>query len=269
MTIQSESQEVAQAFMPDGRIRNKVALEPSPRWVRVFFNGQPVADSRRVLLMRELGHLPVYYFPLEDVRTEYLEPTDHRTHCPHKGDARYWTVRMGERQVENAAWAYPEPAPGAPDLGGYLAFYWDKMDAWFEEDEQVYVHPRDPYKRIDALPSSRHVQVVVGAEVVADTHRPALLFETGLPTRYYIPLTDVRVDLLVPSEKKSQCPYKGIASYYSVKVGDQVFPDLAWYYPFPIPECPKIQNLVCFFNEHVDAIIVDGEEMPRPRTPWS
>jgi uncharacterized protein (DUF427 family) len=143
------------------------------------------------------------------------------------------------------------------------------MDAWFEEDDEVYVHARDPYKRVDVLHSSRHVKVVVAGEVVADSRRPALLFETGLPTRYYLPKADVRMDLLMPSDTETQCPYKGTASYYSVRSGSFLARDIAWYYRRPILECSPTENLVCFFDERVDAVYVDGELQDRPRTRWS
>ena len=130
------------------------------------------------------------------------------------------------------------------------------------------VHPRDPYHRVDVLNSSRHVKVVIDGTVVAETRRPRLLFETSLPTRYYVPKADVRLDLLEPTDTVTQCPYKGRASYWSVRVGNEVRKDLVWGYPFPIPECSKIENLMCFYNEHVD-IYVDGELQERPRTPWS
>ncbi len=117
--------------------------------------------------------------------------------------------------------------------------------------------------------SSRPVQVIVGGEVVADTTRARFLYETRLPTRYYIPAEDVRMDLLVPSEKITACPYKGAARYYSVKIGDRLFPDIVWSYPDPIPECPRIKNYLCFFNEHVDEIRLDGAPVPRPVTAWS
>jgi uncharacterized protein (DUF427 family) len=119
------------------------------------------------------------------------------------------------------------------------------------------------------LQSSRHVRVVVGGETVADTHRPRLLFETGLPVRYYIPEEDVRMDLLKPSESLTSCPYKGTARYWSIKTGDKVLKDGVWSYPDPIPECPKVKDLFCFYNERVDAIFVDDELMPVPNTPWS
>jgi uncharacterized protein (DUF427 family) len=220
-------------------------------------------------LLYEPGYLPVYYFPKQDVRMEYLIPTDHREHCRLKGDVAYWTVKVGENFAENAAWTFSHPLPDAPNLKDYISFDWDQMDAWFEEDEEVYVHARDPYKRVDALHSSRHVKVVVAGETVAESHRPLLLFETELPTRYYIPKVDVRMDLLVPSGSRTRCPYKGEAKYYSVKIGDNQVKDIAWYYPFPVPECPRIENLVCFYNERVDALYVDGELQPKPQTKWS
>jgi uncharacterized protein (DUF427 family) len=243
-------------------------LEESPKRVRVVLDGETVADSRRAKLMHEAGLLPVYYFPREDVRMELLEESDHTTHCPFKGDASYWSVRVGERLVENAVWGYPEPIDSCPPIAGLAAFYWNKMDEWYEEDEQVFVHPKDPYHRVDVLESSRHVKVKVGGEVVAETERPMILFETGLPPRYYIPPEDVREDVLVESEKTTQCPYKGAASYYSVEAGDGRVEDLVWYYPEPLPEVGKIEGLLCFFNEKVD-LEVDGEEQDRPRTQWS
>ena len=142
------------------------------------------------------------------------------------------------------------------------------MDEWYEEEEQVFVHPRDPYHRIDVLQSSRHVRVEVNGEVVAETQRPMVLFETGLPPRYYIPEEDIRMELLEESEETTRCPYKGVASYYSVEVGDERVEDLVWYYPEPIPEAARIKGLLCFFNEKVD-LEVDGEEQERPRTQWS
>ncbi len=263
--LEDQVLELADSRPADQQIR----FEPSPRRVRAIFGGVTVADSRRVRLMLEARHTPVYYFPIEDVRMDLTAATEKKTHCPYKGDASYWTIRVGDRVAENAVWRYRDPLPERADIKGYVAFYWDKMDAWYEEDDEVFVHPRDPYKRVDVLLSSRHVQVVLAGEVVADTHRPRLLFETGLPTRYYIPKLDVRMDLLTPTETTTRCPYKGKASYWSVKAGNMEVKDIAWSYPAPIPECPKIENLVCFFNERVDAIYADGERQPVPKTPWS
>jgi uncharacterized protein (DUF427 family) len=241
--------------------------EPSPRWVRAKVGAVTVADSKRAMLLRATGRLPVYYFPERDVRTDLFAASKHTT-TDQLGTASYAHIRVNGHTIENAAWTYMKLARGAPKLKGYFAFEWDKMDAWFEEDEEVFRHARDPYKRIDVCHSSRHIRVVVGGETVAETRRPSLLFETGLPTRYYIPKMDVRTDLLEPSDTHSRCPYKGVASYYSVKAGGKVYKDLVWFYPLPIPECPKIENLLCFFNEKVD-IYVDGELEPKPVTPWS
>lgn len=248
--------------------RGPLRVEPANRRVRVFLGGGLIADSDRVLLQMEDRHLPVYYFPVEDVRGDALERTDKRTRCDIKGEASYWTIRVGDRSAENAAWGYEDPVPQAARLAGHVAFYWDKMDAWFEEDDEVFVHPRSPHHRVDVLHSSRHVRVEVDGETVAETRRPRLLLETGLPARYYIPKLDVRMDLLRPSETTTRCPYKGEAAYWNVAVGKRVHEDLVWSYPAPIPECPKIENHLCFFNERAD-IYVDGELQPKPVTPWS
>jgi uncharacterized protein (DUF427 family) len=188
-------------------------FEDSPKRVRAVFNGETIVDSRRVKLLHETEHLPVYYFPEEDIRQDLLEKSDHTSHCPFKGDASYQSDQVGNWVAENSIWSYLEPLESAPPIVGYAALYWNKMDAWYEENEEVFGHPHDPYHRVDVLESSRHVRVRVSGEVVAETERPKLLFETGLPVRYYIPPEDVRTDLLVPSETQTLCPYKGVASY--------------------------------------------------------
>jgi uncharacterized protein (DUF427 family) len=240
--------------------------EPTSRWVRAMVGGTAVADSKAVMTVT-LG-LPVYYFPLEDVRKDLLEPSDRRETSSILGERTFWHLRVGDRFLENAAWRFEPPRDG-PAIDGYVAFYWDRIDHWFEEDDEVFVHPRDPYHRVDVLSSSRHVSVIVGGETVADTRRPRLLFETGLPTRFYLPRMDVRIDLLVPSETVTACPYKGRTVHYDLRLGDQTWSDVAWSYPFPIPECPKIENLICFYDERVDSIVVDDVAQPKPSTPWS
>ncbi|MEM7113171.1 MAG: DUF427 domain-containing protein [Chloroflexota bacterium] len=242
---------------------------PSPRWVRAKFANQYVADSKQVMLLRQTGSLPVYHFPQENVRLDLLTPNgESRTHSI-SGERTYLTLQVGDQTVEKAAWRYDAPAENGLDLTGYIAFRWEAIDAWFEEADQIYRHARDPHKRIDVALSSRHIQIVIGGETVADSRRARLLFETGLPTRYYIPPEDVRMELLSSTNTTSQCPYKGIASYYSVTTDSTQHEDIAWYYPFPIPECPKIENLICFFNERVEAVIVDGEIEEKVATPWS
>jgi uncharacterized protein (DUF427 family) len=249
-------------------LSQRIRVEPWPRRVRAMLGNVAVADSTRALLLLEKGHLPVYYFPPEDVRTDLMEATGKHTRCPYKGEASYWTIKAGDREVANAAWAYLDPLPERADIKGCIAFYWGRLDSWWEEDDEVYVHPRDPYHRVDVLNSSRHVRVEIDGQTVADTRRPRLLFETNLPTRYYIPKADVRMDLLQPTDTVTSCPYKGQARYWSFQSGDKSLEDAAWSYPFPIPECPKIENLVAFFNERVD-VYVDDELQPRPKSPWS
>jgi uncharacterized protein (DUF427 family) len=248
--------------MPD---EHWVATEPSPRHVRAVFNGVAVADSKRVLLLRERGHVGVYYFPMDDVRLDLLTPTDHRTHCPYKGDASYWSLEVDGRRADNAVWGYEDPLPDRVDIKGHVAFYWHKLDQWFEEDEEVFVHPRDPHHRVDACRSRRHVRVVIDGETVAESDRPVLVFETGLPVRYYLPKQDVRLDLLTPTETVTACPYKGEARYWSAGS----VKDAAWSYTYPLPAVASIAAHVCFFQERVDELSVDGEQVDRPQTPWS
>jgi len=245
-----------------------VRIEPTERRIRAFFNGVAVADTTSAVLLFEQGHLPIYYIPLTDLRADLLHPTEHTSHCPRKGDARYWSITVGGRTSENSVWNYPHPIETCPDISGYVALYWNRVDSWFEEDDEVYVHARDPYHRVDVLQSSRHVEVSIDGVLLAATDRPRLLFETSLPTRYYIPKVDVRLDLLRPSTKETSCPYKGDAGYFSVAVGPRVVDDVVWVYPHPIVEAAKIENHLAFFNEHVD-ITVDGKQLPRPVTKWS
>src|SRR5438067_1714472 len=201
---------------PAAEPQRRVRVERCAKRVRVMFNGKTVADSVATMLVLETGHMPVYYFPHEDVRMELLDRSTHRTHCPLKGDATYWTVGVGHRARENAAWSYEHPIEQVAEIGGRLAFYWDKADHWFEEDEEIFGHARDPYHRVDVRPSSREVRVTFGGQIMALTRRALFLFETGLPPRYYIPPDDVRSEFLESSSKRSTCPYKGNASYWSL-----------------------------------------------------
>lgn len=235
---------------------HKVEILSTPKRVRAVFGGEAVADSTSVLIVRETRHMPVYYFPVGDVRSDLLVPTDQRTHCPYKGEASYWTLAAGGREAENAVWSYLDPLPEVGGLAGHLAFYWGRMDGWYEEDEEVFVHPRDPFVRIDLRESRRRVRVMLAGETVADTTRALFLFETGHPPRYYIPAKDVRTDVLRPSEKRTGCPYKGFARYWSAAVGGGVFDDIVWSYPEPFEEVARIRDHLCFYDERVDAVTV-------------
>ena len=250
------------------RSKGVIYFEDFPRRMRATFAGETVVDSRRAKLLHEQGHLPVLYFPEAEVRMDLLEPSDRSTHCPFKGDASYWSVRVGDRVAENAVWGYPDPIEGAPPLSGYLAFYWNTMDGWLEEDEPAIVHVRDPYHRVDVLDTSRQIRVSVNGELVAETRRARVIFETGLPARWYIPPEDVRTELLLPSDKQTGCAYKGFASYWSVQAGGETEEDLVWFYPEPRPGVERIAGYLAFFNERVD-LEVDGELQDRPETQWS
>ncbi len=239
-------------------------VEPTSRRIRVRLADELVADSVRAHLLVNYGPkgLPIYYLPHDDVRQgtlvdEVVAPDGQRT----------WSVVAGRARAEGAAWSHEDPTGPLATLAGHVTFSWRQLE-WYEEDERVLVHARDPYKRVDTLRSSRRVQVLVSGEAVADSIRPLLLLETSLPTRYYLPFDDVRADLLVASETVTSCPYKGQARYWSIRVGDTLVPDAAWSYPDPIPENPKIRDLVCFFNERVD-LVVDGRPLARPDSPWS
>jgi uncharacterized protein (DUF427 family) len=237
--------------------------EPTERWIRVAFGGRFVADSRRARLLVQYGpgRLPTYFLPRADVDETAL------TNARDVAERQVWDLRVGDRVAEAAAWAFRELPAGLEALADHVTFSWRKV-AWYEEDEEVLVHARDPYSRVDVIASTRHVEVSVADVVLADSHRPHLLFETSLPTRYYLPAEDVRTELLEPSETTSRCPYKGLARYWSVTVGGQRYDDLAWSYPDPIAENPRIAGLIAFFDERVDTR-VDGELQPRPRSPWS
>ncbi|MBV8431589.1 MAG: DUF427 domain-containing protein [Solirubrobacterales bacterium] len=235
-------------------------LEPSPKRVRAVVNGATIADSRRTMLLQESGLQPVYYFPPQDVRTDLFEPSSKHTRCPKKGEASYYTLRLGDRVVEDVAWYYPDPIDSAPPIRDLIAFYWGRVDQWFEEDEELFGHVRDPYHRIDLRPSSSQVRISLDGELLAESSRPLALFESNLPVRWYLPVSDVVAELQ-PSDKTTVCPYKGFASYYSVDLpGGE---DLVWYYPDPLAEAAPIAGLVCFYNERVD-LELDGELQERP-----
>ena len=235
--------------------RGRVRVERGAKRIRAYLGGELVADTTRPLLVWEKPSYPAYYFPVADVRTGLLSGDGGVTHSPSRGDGQTFSVRAGGEERLGAALRYPSSP--FEELRDAIRLDWDAMDAWFEEDEQVFTHPRDPYTRVDILPSSRHVRVEVDGVTIAESTKPTLLFETGLPTRYYLPKTHVRMDLLAPSDTVSHCPYKGEAEYWSLASGARA--DLAWSYRTPLPESQKIAGLIGFYNEKVD-LYVDGVE---------
>jgi uncharacterized protein (DUF427 family) len=208
--------------------------EPAPRRVRAVLAGRTVFDTTNAWYVWEWPYYPQYYIPRADVDPDVLDVVRHQV--------------------------FPD---------GLVRFDWDGPDAWFEEDEEVFVHPRNPYTRVDALRSTRTVRVELDGVVLAESSAPVMVFETGLPTRYYLNRTEVDFAHLAPSETRTACPYKGRTTrYWSVRIGDTVHADLAWSYDFPTRELAPIAGLVAFYNEKVD-VFVDGVERERPSTHFS
>jgi len=246
--------------------RGRIRVEPSHKRIRTYLGGEVIADTTGALLVWEVPYYPTYYLPEADVRMDRLIEEGEGKRSPSRGTPITYTIEVDGSAATAAAYTYPDsPIEG---IRGYIAFVWKAMDHWFEEDEEVYVHPRDPYTRVDVLNSSRNVRIEIDGVTVADSNRPALLFETGLPVRYYLPKTDVRMDLLVPTDTATECPYKGTARYWSVDTGTALHQDLVWGYSFPAAESARIAGLVSFYNEKVD-IYVDGTLEDRPKTKFS
>lgn len=237
---------------------HKLLMHPFPRRVRAEVAGRTVLDTRAGVLLHETALLPVLYVPEADLDATAFGPSDHTTHCPFKGDATYRTLRVGDRVVENALWAYPRPLPAAPWLAGYASLYWRAADAWYDEDEQVFGHLTDPFTRVDVRPTSRHLRVLAGDEVVAESRRPLVLTETGLPARWYLSPDDVRVPL-APSPTRTRCPYKGEACYRTARLADgRELADAFWCYPDPLPDALRVAGLLATAHEEL-TVLVDGE----------
>jgi uncharacterized protein (DUF427 family) len=241
----------------------QVQVERGPKRVRAYLNGEIVADTFAPLLVWEIPYYPTYYIPLADVKAELI-PSGQSEQKRGLGDAEVLHVKTGAGTAESAARRYAN-SPVA-SLREAVRLDWAAMSEWLEEDEPVYTHPRDPYKRVDILASSRRVRVEIDGLTVAESDQPRLLFETGLPTRYYLPLSAVRMDLLRPSDTSTHCPYKGNAAYWSVRTDKREHKDVAWIYRTPLPESQKIAGLACFYNERVD-IYLDDEKQSRPKSP--
>jgi uncharacterized protein (DUF427 family) len=234
----------------DGPV-HRIWFQAHPRRMRAEVGGRTVLDTVAAYLLHESNIPPRLYVPLEDFDRALLEPTEHTTHCPFKGDASYYTIRVGDVVRENAVWAYPSPKPEAAWLAPHASLYWQQADAWYEEDERV-LGLRDPYHRVDPRRTSRPVRVVAGggAEVAASA-RATLVFETGAPPRFYLPREDVAAEL-VPSATRSRCPYKGEAAYVSVRLGDRLLEDAAWSYEEPLEGAFGVRGLVSFQHEALE-----------------
>jgi uncharacterized protein (DUF427 family) len=241
-------------------------VEPAPRRVRATLGNEKIFDTTRARYVWEVPYYPQYYVPLEDVDMRFVIDEGH-AQSTRQGTAHRHALQAGGVQRPGAARVFGEDAIAG--VAGTARFDWAALDAWYEEDEQVFVHPRNPYARVDALRSHRHVRVSLDGITLADTASPVLVFETGLPTRYYIDRTDVAFEHLVPSDTQTACPYKGVTSgYWSVRIDGQVPPehrDLAWAYDFPTRQLQPIAGQIAFYNEKVD-IEVDGHRLAAPHT---
>jgi uncharacterized protein (DUF427 family) len=248
--------------------------EPTEKRVRATFGDETVADSVRAALVWEPRRIvPSYAVPADDIRAEILPgpPTQEPPPPPkvlhpripfaaHSCDGEPVTLRSANGETrEGVGFRFADP-----DLDGYVELDFYAFDAWYEEDEPIVGHPRNPYHRVDVRRSSRHVRVELDGEVLAETNRPTLVFETSLPVRFYLPREDLRAQPH-PSDRRTYCAYKGEASYSSFDAGEQRHDDLAWTYEQPLPDAVELAGLIAFWNERVD-LVVDGERMEKPVT---
>ncbi|KAH9949969.1 hypothetical protein B0H21DRAFT_786073 [Amylocystis lapponica] len=229
-----------------------VHVETTPKRIRVLFGGKYIVDTTNAKLVWLKPYYPTYFFEAANVPTDYLAAASRTS------EYNLFDVVVGDTRAKDAAKLYLDG-----DLTGLVQLEFSAMHAWFEEDEQIFVHPKDPYKRVDVLQSSRHVRVEVNGVEVANTTKPRLLFETSLRVRTYIPKTDCKLELFVPSQLTTQCPYKGVANYYNVRLptGD-VAENIVWWYRTPQLECAEIKGFVAFYDEKVD-VWVDGVRQAR------
>jgi uncharacterized protein (DUF427 family) len=261
--------------------------EPTDKRIRAFLDGDTIVDTTRALLVWEPRRIvPSYAVPGGDVAADLVPTDEAAADAPGTIGIRmpelsgrpvldpsvpFAVHTTGGRVADLRAGAQNRPGagfyPSDPDLAGYVVLDFGAFDAWYEEDEPNVGHPRDPFHRIDVLPSSRHVRVELDGHVLAESSRPALLLETMLPARYYLPRDDIRAEL-TPSDTRTWCAYKGQACYWSAAVGDRVVPDIAWTYEQPLHDAARVRGLIAFFTERLD-VIVDGERLERPITPWS
>lgn len=238
-------------------------IEPVPRRIRAVAGGRTVVDTLDARYLWEWPNYPQYYLPLADVDTSLLVDESRVMHLP-QGDAARHGLRVGDDVRTGAARVF-----GAEAMDGIqntVRFMWDAMDAWYEEDEQVFVHPRNPYTRVDAIRSRRRVRIELDGVVLAETGAPVLVFETGLPTRFYIDRTEVDFSHLEHTDTVTECPYKGTTSdYWSIRIGEAVHRDLAWAYDFPTRQLQPITGMVAFYDEKVD-VVIDDRLQERPVT---
>jgi uncharacterized protein (DUF427 family) len=241
-------------------------VAPVPRRIRAYLGGELIVDTMGARYVWEWPHYPQFYLPAADVRTGFVS-AERGSESTSRGAVTVHDLTVGDHVRPGAVRRLRESSVGG--LSDTVRLEFAALDSWFEENEQIFVHPRDPYTRVDALRGSQPVRVEFHGLVLADSAAPVLVFETGLPTRYYLDRTDVDFTHLVATDTETQCPYKGRTSgYWSVDVGGRLHPDLAWTYDFPTRQVQPIAGLIAFYNEKVD-LFVGGVEIPRPATHFS
>ena len=238
-------------------------VEPVPRRIRAILDNHVVLDTTHARYVWEQPNYPQYYIPMTDV-TDGLLVDEEKPGRARTGPVQQKAILAAGGLRPRAARVYGDGA--AQGLAGLVRFEWAALDAWFEEDEEVFVHPRSPYTRVDAIRSTRSVQISLDGVGLAETSSPVMVFETGLPTRYYLNRTEINFEHLVPTDTRTACPYKGTTTgYWSIQIGDTSYPDLAWAYDFPTRQLQPIAGLIAFYNEKVDTT-VDGQLLERPVT---
>lgn len=233
--------------------------------IRAYLGERLLVDSRRVLLFRDSPMKMYYCFPQEDISDGAIDKENAKTMSTRHGTRANYTVELGGKRVENGAFELIEPDDSVAELKGYIAIQFAKMDRWFEEEEELIGHPRDPYTRIDVRQSSRHLRVEVDGTTVIDTERPLLLLETGLQVRYYIPKEDVSREYLEESDTETVCPYKGRSRYWSIVVNDTRIADALWNYPAPFNDSVPVKDALGLAHEKLD-VYVDGEKLETEQT---
>jgi len=232
-------------------------MESTLKRVRVLFNDTYIVDTIQATYVWEHKNYPQSYFQASDVKEASISKD--RDVTDGEGGAFLGSLSLGDRRTDRVLLFKKGP------LAGLVKLEFAAMDAWFEEETRIYVHPKDPYKRVDILPSFRHIKVEIDGHVIAESGSNMFLFETSLPARYYLPQTSVNWKYLSPSETVSRCPYKGEAHYYNVIVGGKTHEDIIWWYRYPTAESIQVTGMLCFYNEKVD-IWVDGVKEERPKT---
>jgi uncharacterized protein (DUF427 family) len=240
-------------------------VEPVPRRIRAVLAGRTVLDTTRALYVWEVPYYPQFYVPLADVEPDVLVDEDHKQDSS-RGTVAVHGLRVGDAYRPRAAKVLREsPIDRLTDT---VRFDFKALDSWYEEDERIFVHPRSPYARIDCVRSSRRIRIELEGVVLAESASPVMLFETGLPTRYYLNRTDLAFEHLVRSDTETACPYKGTTgAYWSARIGERLHKDVAWTYDFTTLGVQPIAGLVAFYNERVD-IFVDDVKLERPGTPF-